>query len=196
MNYTKEQIKISKSEIEEIDNLTVNEHCVLIMRLEDKTLRQIALHLGLSPERIRQIEAKAVMKIIYRDKHIFTSLKDLVFDLVKTKGRALDSEVFSLWGRCEPATIRAYERMAIRKYLNLDHMTSIRVESLNISNRLKGALSSYQIRTVGGLERYMSIEQNLLSDMDGIGKKGEKEIKEVLEKLYEAEKIVSSVPRT
>ena len=170
--------------IQQLDELDPREKSVLIARFRDRlTLAKTGELLGVGPERIRQIEAKAIRKLKSpkRIKRInYNTIKKLeeelgsvesYFNGIKSKLEKQERIINQLRKELENANIKT-------KDIGYDDAFYIPIENLDLSVRTYHSLLRANIRTVG------DIAEKNLTQLSRIRNLGRKSLTEVLDTVH------------
>ena len=166
----------------------MTEREMLVVRLryfEQKTLKEVGEVIGVQSERVRQIEAKAVRKLRWRDcnyilrhgakAYIDKRVNEKVDEILKTRMNELEDEY-----RAKMAGVIITDDESKRDMIGKLLQTTI--SELDLSVRSFNCLSRVYIHTVGELiERYPTYEK--LYEIRNLGRKSSEEIIDKVQSL-------------
>lgn len=164
-------------------NMTEREKKVIILRyFEQKTLKEVGEIIGVQQERVRQIEAKAIRKMRYKDCHYILThgVKAYIDNRVDEKVNAiLKTRADELEAEYREKLASAYIRDDDDRRTAKAKLLSTTVEEMDMSVRAYNCLKRAGCRTVGDvLKMYPTYEKAVT-----IRNLGRKSLEEISEKM-------------
>lgn len=183
-------ITISDIQENEINNIILNsltdKQIIIIAKLyglngeKPSTLSQIGDDINITPERVRQIKAKAIRKLRYRLTAFYEYSNENIQDPASYEGQIqiLENKITQLNKQLLNAELKVnHLEIQLQKKSNNNDPTKINIEDLNLSTRSYGCLKRANINT---LMHLASLDETQLHKIRNLGEKSINEIKNIL----------------